>query len=868
MGYQFISYHWFSIFSGGIAFVLMLYTFKNRKIKAAHPFFIAIIFVLIWIITQAIEFSVYGLSKKIFWANLQYIPIFYAPAAYLFMVSKFTNQEKLIRNKNFLFLLLFLPVIFNILLWTNNYHELIRQNVYLNTEGLFPVVSKTFGPVFWLFAPYNFLITFISLILLFKVIRQKTYLYTNQAKYLFFGLLFPVITSALNVSGKLNLGFDLTPPMFGFSAIVIFRGIFKYHLFEVLPVARSVIIEDMSTGVIVMDKENRLVDINPAALNLLGIKENKIIGLPFEIVFENHQNLIDLYKEGRQNVIELFINYNNKKIYYEVSLEFLKNPKDKHIGWLMFFYNINDRKLAEEKIFFQNEIQKMLTEISSDFVKADKDNIDEKISNALEKLRTFLKVDSSFILSFSKTKKGLELYNVSPLNPISSYFLEKNIVIDEFLWAKEEVSKNKSLNLCDLNELPEEAFKEKEYLKTVGIKSLLGFEISNKKERIGYLGICTKTNKKKWTDYHKNILLFLTNIFADAFYKNSAEKELIAAKELSEKANKAKSEFLANMSHEIRTPLNGVIGFVELLSQTTLSDIQNQYVQNADISAKSLLNVINDILDFSKIEAGKLELEITKTDIIELTETAVDVVKYLAAKKGLDLLINFHSLLPKYIITDYIRLKQVLINLLNNAVKFTESGQVELKVTFEKKDENSGIFSFYVIDTGIGISEESKKKLFKAFFQGDSTTTRKFGGTGLGLTISNRIIEMMGGKINLKSTLSKGSEFSFSIEAKYEYDNNSFFKFQKIRKALILRNKSKITEALENNLRKFGITHLSIHKNKDEIEKLNEDFDVIFFDSDIDNNKDEDIFSSIKTKFSNIPIIFLFNASENIMNKS
>lgn len=283
------------------------------------------------------------------------------------------------------------------------------------------------------------------------------------------------------------------------------------------------------------------------------------------------------------------------------------------------------------------------------------------------------------------------------------------------------------------------------------------------------------------------------------------EMQLHKSKDIAEEGTKVKNQFLANISHEIRTPLNGIIGMSQILTKTDLDKNQQDYLNILINSSDSLLSLVNDILDFSKIEAGKSELEFNDFNVRELLNDIKNVIEIKAEEKGLEFAVSISEEIPEWVNGDLHKLKQLILNLAKNAIKFTSSGIVKIKAELIKSTPKYHQISIMVSDTGIGIKDENIEGLFDGFYQLDSTTTRNYGGTGLGLAISKRIVEMMGGEIKVTSIFGKGSDFWFSVKLFAPNERNLFSDVESI------QPKSPLNVLLvEDNLVNQKVTEFSI----------------------------------------------------------
>lgn len=738
--------------SGLITIVLCVISYKKGNLNGERYFSLLMLSCSIYSFAYSFELASVTLSSMEFFLKLEYYgAVFLGPFILMFSL-KYTNSGLKFSVK-YKVLLLALPGILLVLLNTNQYHGLFYESFWVGVNDYGSILKSEKGWVYWVHQAYAISLIIVSAWLLIKMLISATDTYNRQLWVVLLGLFCPFFAYISYLLDLVPFDLDPIPLSFVGTGIFVYLGLFKFKLFNIVPIAYQTLFENIGNGVLVSDSNGQIISCNQAAITLLGLLgvNNKFT---VSRIFQNWPDLSILLDNDKDapRTIEIFQIREGQKYWISASRSLIQNVKTNYLGSIILLDDITERKQKESELIYTKELLEKTSHIAR-VGGWEIDMITKKI----------------YWSPIVKQIYGLP-YNYVPEYKTSLDFFKAGVHrerIRSALVDAQDFGKPWSLDAKIVNTENKEI-----WVRTIGD-----------------------------AEFQNDVCVRLFGTLQDINEKKIFEEELIHARLQAENANIAKSEFLANMSHEIRTPLNSVIGFSDLMNKTTLNESQQLYMKSVLNSAKSLHNIINDILDFSKIEAGKLEINVEKTNIYELLDEVIALFRYKASEKELELMLSIHQEVPDFVWIDSFRLRQILVNLLGNAVKFTQQGEIELIVQLVNESENSETIKeieFTIRDTGIGINKDKQKVIFEAFAQADTSTTRKYGGTGLGLAICNKLLALMDSKIILESKSGKGSRFSFAIAAKVErskqskelinYDKHSFLLVDEHRKSLATIN--------------------------------------------------------------------------------
>lgn len=712
------------LFSAAVHAILLIYIWRNRTVPAAQGLFALLLSAFGWVFFLSLEFVAINLSLKLIFNNLRIsFAVFMAPTILIFALQ-YTNRSHWLRS-NVLALLLAIPISTCILIWTNPLHGLVFRFYHVYPAGGFLIPVRPFGSWIVPLSLYNYILILMTYGVLLQVAIIFRPPYRLQALIIMLAFTPVVIADILFVT-QVTPGLPLTPIVDALSSVLIAWALFRYRLLDLVPVAHHAVVQSMADALVVLDMQDRIVELNPTAQHLTGSATTTFVGKPATDVLPQWTTWKHMLETNMKYPVEIAYHHPTTFVYYEVQCSPLKNRSGKQTGWIIILRDITARKQAEDA------------------------------------LRT----------------SEANLARAQHIAALGSFHY--NVQTNDVTWSRQFCQiaglgdAERHMTLQDVQQFmhPDDLHDIRMALYKVlnGEETLVALDMRLVRPD-GTIRHLHDQFEAVYDDQGNATEIF--GIVQDITARKQAEEELLHAREQAEAANQAKSTFLANMSHELRTPLNAIMGFARILRTRSVSPARSdEYLDIIYRSGNHLLTLINDVLDIAKIEAGRITLSPEPLDLYALLDDLESLFQLRVQNKDINLIADCHTDVPQTICADEARLRQVLINLLSNAIKFTQHGTVTLSVATvapispDKNNQPSHndlvTLHFRVSDTGPGISADDLDEIFKPFVQTE-VGRQSQEGTGLGLAISRTLVQLMGSDLQVSSIVREGSTFWFDL---------------------------------------------------------------------------------------------------------
>ena len=703
------------ILLGAAAFVsatLAWYTWRHRHATGVMPFSVLMLILFQWGLSYILELAAPDLESKRAWATFMFAGVVATPVAWLAFALEYTGRKAWV-TRNRILLLSILPVCTMGVILTNTSHGLFWNSMTLAHEGGFFLLKTTNGPWFWVHAAYSYILITIGLVLVIRALLRWPVAYRGQMVWILLATLTPLIANIITIFQLLPILIDLTPFAFTLTGVGMGYALFRHRLLDIAPLAHDVVIAGMKDGMIVLDANRRIVDINPAAKTLLApTAGNRLIGRPMREVLSRWPHLIQHYRDVQEAEDEISVGEGDAQRWFELTLSTLRDENQITLGQVITIRDITRRKRTES-LLQENETRfRQIVEDANDLI---------------------YQVDMNGCITYANPAV-LRVLGYEEKDVLGKHYLD--LAVPEMRQRIKRTYEHQFLRRTP------STYHEFPALATDGREIWFGQNVQLIFEGEKVAGFQA--------------------LARDITAVKQAQDAIRLARDQALEASRAKSLLLSKVSHELRTPLGGILGYGELLRDDTfgtLSDGQKKAVLQIVESANYLTNMVNELLDEAQLSANTATLQERPFSPTALLRQTVAGLETLAVKKGLQLKTAVEDDIPAEIVGDERRLRQIMINLLGNAIKFTSTGSVSIRLLRPTSEH----WAIQVQDTGIGIPREAQAYIFEPFRQVSSTITRDNRGVGLGLSITKQLVDLMGGRITLESVPGKGSTFTIFL---------------------------------------------------------------------------------------------------------